>query len=110
MSEFAPTDPVVVIATFYPAPGRRADVLAALETAIPAVHTEPGCELYAIHDHPDGSIMMIEKWTTVAELDAHGSSPAVARLNEELAGALATDVSVARLGPLPVGTAEQGAL
>src|SRR5690349_10482456 len=54
--------PVIVTAYFYPRPEARAQVLAALQPAIAAVHEEDGCELYAIHDAPDGSIVMLEKW------------------------------------------------
>ena len=64
--------PVVVLAYFRPAPGQRDQVVEALRPAISAVHQEPGCELYAIHDAPDGTIVMIEKWTSVRELDDHG--------------------------------------
>ena len=71
------SDPVVVLAYFRPAPGQRDQVVAALQPAISAVHEESGCELYAIHDAPDGTIVMIEKWTSVGELDEHGSAEAV---------------------------------
>ena len=64
--------PVVVTAYFYPAPGQHDQVVEALRPAIAAVHEESGCELYAIHDAPNGSIVMIEKWTSVGELDDHG--------------------------------------
>ena len=47
--------PVVVTAYFYPRPDSRDQVLAALGPAIAAVHDEHGCELYAIHDAPDGT-------------------------------------------------------
>lgn len=103
-------NPVVVTAYFWPGDGARDQVLAALEPAIEAVHSEPGCLLYAIHDAPDGSIVMIEKWATVAELDTHGSSDAVATLNKALTGLLAKPVAVTRLEPRPVGSPTQGAL
>ena len=64
--------PVVVTAYFYPRSDVRDQVLAALQPAIAAVHEEDGCELYAIHDAPDGSIVMLEKWTSAELLDAHG--------------------------------------
>ncbi len=105
-----PSDPVVVTAIFHPADGARDAVLAALEPAIAAVHQEPGCLLYAIHDAPDGSIVMIEKWETVALLDAHGKSEAVAALNVALKGLVAAPTEVARLVPLPMGEASKGAL
>jgi len=51
-------------------------VIDALRPAIVAVHEEPGCELYAIHEAADGSLVMIEKGESVELLDAHGSSTA----------------------------------
>ena len=106
----SPSDPVVVTAYFRPNDGARDQLLSALRRAIEAVHAEPGCLLYAIHDAPDGSIVMIEKWASVEDLDAHGSSDAVPALNETLPGLLAEPVAVTRLQPLPVGNPTQGAL
>jgi quinol monooxygenase YgiN len=103
-------DPIVVTAIFHPAEGSREAVLAALEPAIAAVHQEPGCLLYAIHDAPDGSIVMIEKWESVALLDAHGKGDAVAALNVSLKGLVAAPTEVARLVPLPTGDTSKGAL
>jgi quinol monooxygenase YgiN len=102
--------PVVVLAHFHPAPGQRDQVVEALRPAISAVHQEPGCELYAIHDAPDGTIVMIEKWTSVRELDDHGVGEAVRALNASMEGRLASPVEVTRLVPLPAGTEEQGQL
>ena len=47
-------------------------------------------ELYAIHDAPDGTIVMIEKWTSVGDLDDHGLGEAVRALNASLEGLLAS--------------------
>ncbi|HVD17847.1 MAG TPA: putative quinol monooxygenase [Propionibacteriaceae bacterium] len=102
--------PVVVTAYFHPAPGQHERVVEALKPAIAAVHEEPGCELYAIHDAPDGSIVMIEKWTSVRDLDDHGGSAAVGALNSSLDGLLASPTEVTRLVPLPAGTEQQGQL
>jgi quinol monooxygenase YgiN len=102
--------PVVVTAYFRPAPGQHDQVVEALRPAIAAVHQEPGCELYAIHDAPDGTIVMIEKWTSVRELDDHGVGKAVGTLNAALDGLLASPVEVTRLVPIPAGTENQGQL
>lgn len=102
--------PVVVTAYFHPRPESRDAVLSALSTALPKVHEEPGCELYAIHDAPDGSIVMLEKWSSEAELDAHGSSDAVVELVSALDGLLQQPAVVTRLVPLPIGDAHRGAL
>lgn len=101
---------VNVVAVFDPLEGHRDDVIAALETAIPLVHDEPGCELYVITEADDGRLVMIEKWSSVAALDAHGSSPAVVALVAALDGHLARPVEVTRLTPLPMGDAAKSAL
>jgi quinol monooxygenase YgiN len=53
---------------------------------------------------------MIEKWTSVRELDDHGVGEAVRALNASLEGRLASPVEVTRLVPLPAGNEEQGQL
>jgi quinol monooxygenase YgiN len=105
-----PAPPVVVTAYFHPRPDARDEVLAALGPAIEAVHDEPGCQLYAIHDAPDGSIVMLEKWDSAELLDAHGRGEPVARLNAALDGLLERPVEVTRLIPRPVGQPAKGAL
>jgi quinol monooxygenase YgiN len=102
--------PVIVTAYFRPAPGQHDRVVEALRPAIAAVHAEPGCELYAIHDASDGTIVMIEKWTTAAALDEHGSGEAVRTLRANLEGLLDAPVEVTRLSPIPAGTPQQGQL
>lgn len=102
--------PVVVTAVFRPTPGRKDDLAEALGSAMPAVHAERGCLLYAIHDAEDGTITMIEKWESVADLDAHGSSPAVAALQAGIEGLVAEPPLVTRMTPIPVGEPGVGAL
>jgi quinol monooxygenase YgiN len=104
------TEPVVVVAVFTAAPGKRDALRSALVEAISGVHAEAGCELYAIHDAPDDQIYMLEKWSSVDLLDAHGDGPAVARLQELTAGLTAGTVQVLRMTPIPAGTPEQGLL
>lgn len=101
---------VVVTAVFHPAPGHKDELIAALREAIPAVHEEDGCELYAIHDASDGTITMLEKWTTAEALAAHGTGPAVVRLNELIAAHVAAPTTVTTMTPLPAGAPDQGEL
>ena len=104
------SDPVVVTAIFTPAEGQRDALVAALTPAIAEVHGEDGCELYAIHDSPDGTIVMLEKWTSAAALDAHAAGEPVVRLNAAIEGLVAAPPIVTRLAPIPAGTPTQGAL
>src|SRR3954468_7827116 len=102
--------PVVVTAVFSPREGHHDQVVAALRPAIAEVHEEAGCILYAIHDAPDGRIVMLEKWESAELLDAHSDGEPVRRLNAALEGHLAEPVEVTVLTPLPAGTESQGAL
>ncbi|MGA1835662.1 antibiotic biosynthesis monooxygenase [Herbiconiux sp. 11R-BC] len=104
------SDPVVVTVTFRPAAGAHDAVVAALSAGIARIHEEDGCELYAIHDAPDGTIVMLEKWTTAAELDAHAAGERVATMDASLVGMLASPPEVTRLAPIPAGTVRQGRL
>jgi quinol monooxygenase YgiN len=104
------SDPVIVTAYFSPLPGKREELLAALNTAITGVHQEPGCLLYAIQEAPDGTLVMIEKWESVELLDLHGSSAAVAGARPVFAATLSKPVEVTRLTPIPIGDPAKGAL
>jgi quinol monooxygenase YgiN len=102
--------PVVVTAVFHPAPGRKDDLVEAFRATIPGVHAEAGCLLYAIHDAADGTITMIEKWESVADLDAHGSGAAVAALGAATKDLLTGPATVVRMTPIPVGDGAVGEL
>ena len=104
------TTAVVVTAIFTPADGQCDAVHATLLPAIASVHLERGCLLYSIHQAPDGSIVMIEKWESDRLLNEHGAGSAVAALNASLEGKLARPIEVTRLSPLPAGSPAQGTL
>ncbi|MBX6354750.1 MAG: antibiotic biosynthesis monooxygenase [Micromonosporaceae bacterium] len=100
---------VVVVATLFPLAGRRDEVVAAIAEAIPRVHAEDGCELYALHEGDD-RLVMVEKWATQEALDTHLTGPVLAELGRHLDGALARPTEIQMLRPHPAGTPEQGAL
>jgi quinol monooxygenase YgiN len=104
------SQPVVVTAVFTPVEGKHDEAVAALSRGIAEVHEEEGCEVYAIHDAPDGTIVMLEKWSSVEALDAHGAGEAVARMGASLAGLITGPAVVTRLVPIPAGSELQGAL
>ena len=87
---------VIVTAVFHPVPGRSAELASAMRAGIEAVHAEPGCELYAIHDAEDGTITMIEKWASRADLEAHSKA--------------AAPPVVTLMDPMPMGDPERGEL
>lgn len=102
--------PVAVVATIRPLPGRRAEVIAAMETVIARTHAEDGgCLLFALHEGPD-RLVMIEKWSSDEALDAHLAGPAIAELQQRIRGLTDGPPDIIRLQPHPAGTAAQGAL
>jgi quinol monooxygenase YgiN len=100
---------IVLVATISPAPAAYDDVVAAVRAVIPAVHAEPGCELYALHEW-DGQLVIIEKWTSAETLAAHSSGAALAQLGKAFDGKLAGRPDVRTMAPLPVGDSQRGAL
>lgn len=101
---------VVVTAVFTPIEGHTAELVDALRRTMPGVHEEQGCELYAIHDADDGTVTMIEKWTSQEDLDRHAAGDAVKALQQATGDHLAGPVKVTTMTPLPAGTPEQGEL
>lgn len=100
---------VVVVATITPKPDQVDAVRDAILTAVPKVHEEPGCELYALHEG-DGSFVMVERWESVEALKVHGRAGALTTLGGAIADKLAAPLDVRRLAPVPAGEAGKGAL
>lgn len=100
---------IVIVATIRPLAEHYQAVRAALLRAIPLVHEEPGCELYALHVSDD-SFVMIEQWHDEAAVTAHGVSPAFGTLVAALDGKLASSLDLQTMRPIPAGTGEQGQL
>jgi len=100
---------VVVVATAFPIPEQRAEVVAAFEAAIARVHDEPGVELYALHEGPD-RLVMIEKYESEQARSEHVNGAALADLRSALQGKLRSSLDVQVLVPHPAGNAHKGAL
>lgn len=101
---------VVVTAVFHPVEGQRPALIEALSAAMPAVHAEEGCLLYAIHAASDGTVVMIEKWAESAALAAHAQGDAVKALQAAVTGLVTGPAEVVTMTPVPAGTPSQGAL
>jgi quinol monooxygenase YgiN len=100
---------VVVVATAIPGPGRANVVRAAFLRAVPLVHGEEGCTLYALHEGAD-RFVLIEKWESEAALAAHAAAPALAQLRADLDGATTADIDIQVLTAVPGGTDSLGVL
>jgi quinol monooxygenase YgiN len=102
---------VIVVATLIPVPEHRDEVIAALEAAGEKVRaSEDGCLLYALHEGPDGKLVMIEKYASDEALAAHSKNDALATLRATLKGKLTAPMDVQLLAPHPAGSAEKSAL
>ncbi|MEZ0064741.1 quinol monooxygenase YgiN [Streptacidiphilus sp. MAP12-20] len=98
---------VVVTAVVHPKPGLLEEALATYGRHIDAVHAEPGCELYALHT--DGtSIVILEKWASQADLDAHAAGDVLAKLGPELDALRERPADVTILEPRPAGADASG--
>ena len=100
---------IVLVATAFPVPEHRADLIAACEVAIARVHDEPGVELYALHEGPD-RLVMIEKYESEQALSEHSKGNALADLLSYFEGKLLSALDVQVLAPRPAGTPQKGAL
>ena len=101
---------VIIVATAFPIPEHRDEVIAAFEAAIAQVHDEePGCELYALHEGPD-RLVMIEKYASEDAVAEHRKGAGLAGLIAALKGKLSAPLEVHALVPHPAGTQSKGAL
>jgi quinol monooxygenase YgiN len=100
---------VVVVATAYPLPEHRTEVITAFETAIARVHDEPGVDLYALYEGQD-RLVMIEKYESEETRSEHLKGPALADLRSALEGKLSSSLDVQVLVPHPAGNRLKGAV
>src|SRR5258708_21303660 len=70
---------VPVVATMKAKPESVDAVREARKQAIEAVHSEPGCDLYSLHE-ADGTFVFVEQWADADALKTHSAAPAVAAL------------------------------
>ena len=100
---------VVVVATITPKPDQVDAVREAILAAVPKVHAEPGCELYAVHEGK-GQFVMVERWESPEALRVHGTAEALTTLGGQLAGKLTGAPVVTRLTAVPAGDQVKGAV
>jgi quinol monooxygenase YgiN len=101
--------PVTVVALLEAKPGLAQRVLDSFREVSPLVHEEKGCELYAAHT--DGNVViMVERWTTREDLDAHANGAPLARLNELNTDLLVKPYDVWFLDPVPLGDPAKGVI
>jgi quinol monooxygenase YgiN len=101
--------PVVVVATLTAKPESVDAVRDACTTAIEAVHSEPGCELYSLHE-ADGTFVFVEQWADEEALKTHGTAPAISALFGAVGEHLAGPPDIKMLQPVVAGDPAKGQL
>ncbi len=71
--------PVVVVATLTVKPESVDTARDILTTAVEEVHSEPGCQVYSLHQTGE-TFVFIEQWADEEALKAHSTAPAVAKM------------------------------
>lgn len=101
--------PVVVVATLTAKPESVEAVRTACQQAMETVHSEPGCDLYSLHE-ADTTFVFIEQWADADALQAHTAAPAVAALFDTIGGHLASAPEIKVLQPVVAGDPSKGQL
>ncbi len=99
----------VIVASIIPKGDQIDAVEAVLKDLIPAVHSEDGCEMYALHRGKD-RLVFVEKWRDMEALSAHGRGDTMKELNKRLAGLVAGPPEVHVVDAVPVGDPEKGSV
>jgi quinol monooxygenase YgiN len=100
---------VLIVATVTPKPDRVDAVRDVLTAAIPAVHQEPGCELYSLQEDERGFVF-IEQWASQEALGVHGKGANFTAMMAAIGDDLAEPLGVRVLTPLPAGHPDKGVL
>ena len=101
--------PVVVVASFTAKPESVEAVRAACTAGIEAVHDEPGCQLYSLHQSGD-TFVFIEQWADAEALKTHSTAPSVGALFAQIGEHLAGAPDLKMLEPIAAGDPAKGRL
>ena len=101
--------PVVVVAPMTAKPESVDAVRAACTAAIEEVHSEPGCQLYSLHES-DGTFVFIEQWADEEALKTHSTAPAIGRLFGAVGEHLDGAPDIKMLSPVVAGDPAKGQL
>ena len=102
-------NPVIVVATMTAKPESVDTVRDACKQAIEAVHQEPGCELYSLHE-ADGTFVFVEQWADADALKVHSTAPAIGALFGAIGDHLDGAPDIKTLKPVVAGDPAKGQL
>ena len=100
---------LVVVAKMTPQPGKLSQLLAAFEQVTPAIHREPGCELYAVYTDEE-VLVTIERWTDQGALDTHLKGEAVQQLLASAGQLLAAEPEIRALQGAGFGSEDKNTI
>jgi quinol monooxygenase YgiN len=82
-------------------PGKRPEMMAALQAMVDQAATEPGTLVYVMHEDLDDEnvVWTYELYTDQAARDAHGASPAMAAIGPALGALIGGAPQLIRLSP-----------
>lgn len=101
--------PVVVVATMKAKPESVDLVRTACTEALEAVHSEPGCQLYSLHE-ADGTFVFVEQWADADALKTHSTAPAIGKLFGTVGEHLDGAPDIKMLAPVVAGDPAKGQL
>lgn len=102
---------VSVVAVLRAKPGLGPQVIQSFSTVSPLVHAEHGCEFYAAHLQQVGdTVVMVERWSTKEDLDAHASGAPLTLLRQLNEGLLIRPYDVWKLDAVPLGDLSKGTI
>lgn len=101
--------PVVVVATMKAKPESVDAVREACTNAIAAVHDEPGCQLYSLHE-ADGTFVFVEQWADADAIKTHSTAPAIGKLFGAIGEHLDGAPDIKMLAPVVAGDPAKGQL
>jgi quinol monooxygenase YgiN len=101
--------PVVVVATMTAKPESVDTVREVCKRTVEAVHREPGCELYTLHE-ANGTFVFVEQWADEDALKAHSTAPAVTGMVKDIGEHLDAAPDIKMLKPVPAGDPAKGQL
>jgi quinol monooxygenase YgiN len=99
--------PVVVVATLTVDPESVGTVRDFLRNTVAQVHTEPGCQLYSLHE-TGNTFVFVEQWADPASLKTHGASATT--IFNDIGGHLTGEPEISVLTPVAAGDPEKGQL
>lgn len=105
------SEPVIVVAVIRAKSGKGPAVIEAFREVSPLVHQEKGCELYAAHLEQGGdTVVMVERWTTHADLAAHAAGEPLVRLEELIGDLRIGSTEVFAVDAVPLGDQQKGVM